>query len=163
MSDFNEDPIYDIRAAVANVLRAFDVQGDHKRLTDSVVDELPHFFRQELRAATLDEQSHVLSVEEVDTLIRGDVVRFPCGVEVTMSSSIANHVRDDLQGVENDVGQQTWDVMANGGVQRIVAETWTAGNGLQFIDDGKCVAWFMSWDWFKKIEPKPEPETDDES
>jgi len=60
MSHINTDPIYDIRVAVANVLRAFDVPGDHKRLTDSVVDELPDFFRQELRG--VDSESLIVDL-----------------------------------------------------------------------------------------------------
>lgn len=51
MERVNDDPIYDIRVAVANVLRAYKVPGDHKRLTDAVTDELPDFFRQSLQPA----------------------------------------------------------------------------------------------------------------
>ena len=51
MDEVNEDPILDIRFAVARVLKAFSVECDHKRITDSVVDELPDFFRQSLCAA----------------------------------------------------------------------------------------------------------------
>lgn len=47
----NNDPIYDIRCAVATALRELGVQCDHKELTDGVVECLPDFFRQPLRAA----------------------------------------------------------------------------------------------------------------
>ena len=44
----NIDTIGDIRTAVANVLRAHNVDADHKHITDAVVDELPDFFRYRL-------------------------------------------------------------------------------------------------------------------
>lgn len=48
----NDDPIYDIRCAVARALVILDVEGvDHKQLTDMVVDCLPDFFRQPLQQA----------------------------------------------------------------------------------------------------------------
>ncbi len=47
----NDDPIYDIRVAVAEALRSLDVRtASHKEITDCVVDHLPDFFRQTLRA-----------------------------------------------------------------------------------------------------------------
>ena len=66
LSHVNTDPIYDIQVAVANVLRAFDVPGDHKRLTDAVVDEMPDFFRQELRGvdseSLIDDLTNMIDV-----------------------------------------------------------------------------------------------------
>lgn len=69
MSHVNTDPILDIRAAVTNVLRAFGVPFDHKRLVDSVVDELPDFFRQELRG--VDSESLIVDLTNmIDVGIR---------------------------------------------------------------------------------------------
>lgn len=49
MPQINEDPIYDIRVAIADALRYLNVPCEHKRLTDLAVDNLPDFFRQPLQ------------------------------------------------------------------------------------------------------------------
>lgn len=56
MSHFNSDPILAIRKAVATALRACHVSIDHKTITDTVIDELPDFFRGELADAEFIKQ-----------------------------------------------------------------------------------------------------------
>lgn len=54
MQEINEDPIYDIRLAVADTLRDWidagdlDTRIDQERFTENVVDRLPDFFRRAL-------------------------------------------------------------------------------------------------------------------
>lgn len=43
----HDDPIYDIRVAIATSLRQFAVTGDHKGITDGAVDLLPDYFRKQ--------------------------------------------------------------------------------------------------------------------
>jgi len=46
-----DDPIGEIRQAVSQALRLKSVDGDHKAITDMVVDQLPEFFRNRLQIA----------------------------------------------------------------------------------------------------------------
>ena len=67
----NEDPILDIRKAVASTLVLFEAPLDHKDFTDAVVDALPNFFRQPLTSATDDAAPDLLAalkaaVDDVD-------------------------------------------------------------------------------------------------
>lgn len=52
MTECNDDPIGDIRVAVSTALQDTpSVRFSHKEFVDAVVDNLPDFFRQPLRAA----------------------------------------------------------------------------------------------------------------
>ena len=66
----SNDPIFDIRSAIAKALRLLKVSGDHKRITDASVDSLPDFFRSPLRQCSVDGW---MSLHEFDA-IPGDVV-----------------------------------------------------------------------------------------
>lgn len=59
-SDINDDPILDIRKAVATALRECGVDASHKEITDRVVDHLPDFFRQRLAATALADQQQLM-------------------------------------------------------------------------------------------------------
>jgi len=46
-----DDPIGEIRQAASRALRLMAVDGDHKAITDMVVNQLPEFFRNRLQIA----------------------------------------------------------------------------------------------------------------
>jgi hypothetical protein len=46
-----DDPILEIRQAVSQALQIMAIDGDHKAITDMVVDKLPEFFRNRLQIA----------------------------------------------------------------------------------------------------------------
>lgn len=52
-----DDPIYFIRVAVAAALFDLVIDGNHKVITDAVVDRLPDFFRQPLRGCIPEEEA----------------------------------------------------------------------------------------------------------
>ena len=64
MSELNEDPILDIRCAIAAVLQDREIDCDHKAVTDAIVDRLPSFFRQALKGAKSEQSLTPSSLRE---------------------------------------------------------------------------------------------------
>lgn len=53
---------------------------------------------------------------------------------------------------------ERWDVMTEDGLHPIQADQWKSSSaGLQFFRGGECVAWFASWEWFKKFDLISDP------